>query len=135
MYRQGDQARIRKEGFSLLDMQRFLAARGLRADGFRLPLEKLVQARLPAVVLLRDRGYQHFVVVKGVRDGRVLLGDPAKGTRSLPLADFTAMWVGKLLFVIHGGHAQGARFNTPLTGALHRRHRWERRCPSRRCTT
>ena len=41
MYATGDQAKIHKEGFSLLDMQRFLATRGFRADGFKLPIEKL----------------------------------------------------------------------------------------------
>ncbi len=102
MYLRGDQKKIRKEGFSMLDMQRFLAARGLRADGFRLPLQKLVDAAVPAIVLVSDKGYHHFVVIKGVADGRVLLGDPSSGARAITRAAFEAIWVGKLLFVIHG---------------------------------
>ena len=102
MFRLGDQRKIRKEGFSMLDMKRFLASRGLRADGFRLPLQKLVDAGLPAIVLVSDKGYHHFVVVKGVADGRVLLGDPASGARAMTGAAFEAIWVGKLLFVVHG---------------------------------
>ena len=102
MYLHGDQAKIRKEGFSMLDMQRYLALRGLRADGFQLPLQKLVEAGLPAIVLVSDKGYSHFVVVKGVAGERVLLGDPASGARALTRAAFEAIWTSKLLFVIHG---------------------------------
>ena len=102
MYLHGDQRKIRKEGFSMLDMKRFLAARGLRADGFQLPLHKLVDAGLPAIVLVSDKGYHHFVVVKGVAGGRVLLGDPSSGARAMTREAFEAIWVSKLLFVIHG---------------------------------
>lgn len=102
MYLKGDQKKIRKEGFSMLDMQRYLAAGGFRADGFKLPLSKLVEARLPAIVLVSDKGYHHFVVIKGIAQDRVLMGDPSSGARALSLAAFDAIWVGKLLFVIHG---------------------------------
>ena len=111
MYLHGDRNKIRKEGFSLLDMQRFLAAQGYQADGFQLPLEKLLQAGLPALVLIAEKGYHHFVVVKGIRDGRVLLGDPSRGTRALSMADFASVWVGRLLFVIHGFGNRAVRFN------------------------
>lgn len=101
MYAHGDRAKIGKEGFSLLDIKRYLAANGFDADGFELPLDKLEQEHLPAIVLVDERGYHHFVVVKGLLDGRVLIGDPALGTRSLPRARFEAMWKNRLLFVIH----------------------------------
>lgn len=101
MFRTGDQKVIRKRGFSMLDMQRFLATRGFRADGFELPLEKLIDAKLPAIVLISEQGYNHFVVVKGLADGRILLGDPSRGTRSLALDHFKSVWQNKLLFVIH----------------------------------
>lgn len=108
MYLQGDQNKIRKEGFSMLDMQRFLATRGFQADGFTLPLERLAQARLPAIVLIAERGYHHFVVIKGAAGGRILLGDPSRGLRAMTLSAFEDIWVGKLLFVVHGfpGRAQ-----------------------------
>jgi predicted double-glycine peptidase len=101
MYRNGDQRKIRAEGFSLLDMRRYLESRGFVADGFELPLDKLLEERLPAIVLLNDRGYRHFVVVKGLRDGRVLLGDPARGTRAMSRRRFEALWDNRVLFVIH----------------------------------
>ena len=110
MWAQGDQARIRREGFSLLDMQRYLASRGFLADGFRLPLDKLVEAGLPAIVLVTENGYNHFVVIKGAAAGRILLGDPSRGTRAMPRERFEAAWPTRLLFVIHTAPAQ-PRFN------------------------
>ena len=112
MFRLGDQARIRVEGFSLLDMKRYLEARGFQADGFQQPLERLVAANIPAIVLINEGGYNHFVVIKGVREGRVLVGDPAGGTRTLPRAAFEAAWVNQLLFVISNRRHLSA-FNLP----------------------
>lgn len=110
MYAQGDRSKIQREGFSLLDMKRFLAGLGFEADGFEQPLGKLLEARVPAIVLINRNGYQHFVVVKGLQDQRVLLGDPSQGTRAVPLAEFESQWQSKLLFVIHNRMEQ-ARFN------------------------
>jgi predicted double-glycine peptidase len=112
MYLRGDQAKIRKEGFSLLDMQRYLAGAGYRADGFELPLQKLLDARMPAIVLVAEKGYQHFVVIKGGTAERILIGDPAGGTRAMPRERFDSIWRNKLLFVIHS-HAGLAAFNRP----------------------
>jgi predicted double-glycine peptidase len=41
-------------------------------------------------------------VIKGLQGQRVLLGDPAGGTRALPRQAFEAIWQNRLLFVIHG---------------------------------
>jgi len=112
MYALGDQKRIRKEGFSLRDMQRYLHSQGYKADGFELPLEKLEEEGLPAIVLLDDRGYRHFVVVKGLRNGRVLVGDPAKGTRAIPRERFERLWANRVLFVVHN-RRDLAQFNSP----------------------
>jgi predicted double-glycine peptidase len=110
MFRHGDQEKIRREGFSLLDMKRFLLARGFEADGFEQPLDKLAEARLPAIALINENGYMHFVVIKGLKGDRVLIGDPANGTRAVKRAVFEANWKGGLLFVIHN-QMNYARFN------------------------
>lgn len=129
MYRNGDQPKIRREGFSLLDMKRFLQAQGFEADGFEQPLDKLLEARLPAIVLINESGYLHFVVIKGLRGDRVLIGDPANGTRTVPRPAFEASWQSRLLFVIHN-RLESARFNlaadwrvapqAPLTAGVNR---------------
>jgi len=129
MYKNGDQAKIQREGFSLLDMKRFLKAHGFEADGFEQPLEKLVEARVPAIVLINENGYLHFVVVKGLHGERVLIGDPANGTRAVSRQAFNATWRNGLLFVVHN-RMESARFNlssdwraapqAPLTAGVNR---------------
>jgi predicted double-glycine peptidase len=110
MFIHGDQQKIRREGFSLLDMKRFLAARGFEADGFEVGLDKLEEAGIPAIALITDNGYHHFVVVKGLRAGRVLVGDPSRGTRTMPRRAFESLWTNGVLFVIHN-RTNEATFN------------------------
>lgn len=107
MWEAGDQAKIRREGFSLLDIKNYLAAHGFQSNGYAAPLEKLAQVRIPAIVLVQDHGYNHFVVIKGLAGDRVLLGDPAMGTRSVTKSEFSQMWRNRILFVIdnHRGDA------------------------------
>jgi predicted double-glycine peptidase len=112
MFSQGDQEKIRKEGFSLLDMKRYLEAHGFEADGFEAPLEKLASAGLPAIVLISEHGYNHFVVIKGIRDQRVLIGDPSGGTRALSRSAFEALWVNQIVFLI-SNRQDIAAFNRP----------------------
>jgi predicted double-glycine peptidase len=113
MFASGDGAKIRREGFSLLDMQRFLKNRGFTANGFQLPLDKLIEAKLPAIVLISDNGYQHFVVIKGFGDGRILLGDPSRGARLMARERFESIWANRILFVIHDAPARPA-FNADI---------------------
>jgi predicted double-glycine peptidase len=110
MFNAGDQPKIQRQGFSLLDIKRYLETNGYDADGFEADLDQLAEARTPALVLLRENGYNHFVVIKGVLDGRVLIGDPSAGTRILKRADFEAVWHERILFVIRS-HQNIAQFN------------------------
>lgn len=102
MWERGNQEKIQREGFSLLDIKEYLEANGYTANGYVAPLDKLVEVGVPAIVLIKDNGYNHFVVVKGMRGGKVLLGDPSAGSRIVPRADFEKMWMNGILFVITG---------------------------------
>lgn len=112
MYVRGDRTKIQREGFSLLDMKLYLERHGFRADGFEATLEQVVEFGAPGIVLVQDNGYRHFVVLKGVHDGRVLLGDPAIGARILKREDFERAWLNRIFFVIHS-HRDIAAFNVP----------------------
>lgn len=101
MFARGDQDKIRREGFSLLDMRNYLDTQGFVADGYEVPLAKLVETHIPAIALIDDGGYHHFVVIKGLNAGRVLVGDPSRGTRLIPREDFERLWTSRILFVIH----------------------------------
>lgn len=110
MYEAGDQAKIQQHGFSLLDIKRYLEANGFEADGFEASLDQLADAHVPAIILIRENGYNHFVVVKGLRGAKVLIGDPSSGTRVLERTELEAMWVERILFVIRS-HQNSAYFN------------------------
>lgn len=97
MFRAGDQAKIQQEGFSMLDMKRFLDSRGLHSDGFRMSLDQLIKIGVPAIVLVNTQGYRHFVVIRGLRNGNILLADPAIGSITVPRAHFERIWDGTVL--------------------------------------
>ncbi len=99
MYDVGDKEKIEKEGFSLLDMKVYLQTLGLKAEGFRAPLDKLNEVGIPAIALINNKGYLHFVLVRGVTEDKVLYADPAQGMKTLDRDKFEAMW-NKILFVI-----------------------------------
>lgn len=116
MYATGNQAQIRKEGFSLLDMKRYLDSLGYVADGVRVPLSTLIEIGVPAIALIADHGYRHFVVVKGANATEVILGDPAVGRRVMSRRAFRAARIGNLFFVIRND-LNAARFNLPADWA------------------
>ena len=100
MFANGDKEKIRKEGFSLLDMKNYLEVNEYKADGFRISLDSLAHSRIPAIVLVQIRGYKHFVLIKGIRGDEVVVGDPAFGVKIYARAKFEKVLAGDVFFVI-----------------------------------
>jgi predicted double-glycine peptidase len=100
MWATGDQKTIRKSGFSMLDMKSYLNAAGYRAEGFRLGVNQLSKLKQPGIALVNLKGYKHFVVVKGARGDRILVGDPMLGIGEYSKKDFAKIWNGILLAVV-----------------------------------
>jgi predicted double-glycine peptidase len=96
----------RREGFSLLDMNRYVRRLGYDGEAAgRLSFEDLV-ARAPAIVPVSLYGYSHFVVFRGVLGSNVLLADPAFGNRTLGAQRFIDAWIayeafGHVAFTVH----------------------------------
>lgn len=99
MFENGDQKKIRQLGFSMLDMKNYLADKGLKADGFKISMAKFAGYRVPGIALIDTNGYKHFVVIKGIDEEKVLLGDPALGVRVVSREDFDKQWAG-IVFVV-----------------------------------
>jgi len=110
MYAAGNQEKIRKVGFSLLDIKTYLATRGLAADGFRLSYEQLASFGRPGIAVVTAGTYRHFVVVKGVQPNRILIGDPAAGLRIYSKDDFLKIWNG-IFFAVHETPTISVAFN------------------------
>ncbi|WP_292979279.1 C39 family peptidase [Nitrosomonas sp.] len=102
MFKHGNQEKIKREGFSMLDMKLYLERRGYGSDGFKINLDQLYSTGSPAITIINHNGYMHFVIVKGVSKDKILLGDPAQGVKSVDRGDFEKMWGNRILFLIHG---------------------------------
>lgn len=97
MFEKGNKEQIQTAGFSMLDMKLYLDAKELRADGFGMTLDKFAKIGVPGITMIDTNGYKHFVVVKGIEGNRVLVADPALGTRVLPRKTFEQQWNGAVL--------------------------------------
>jgi hypothetical protein len=121
MWLRGDQAAIRRVGFSLLDMKRWLATRGLTGDGYKVTLDQIAKTGVPGIALIAVNNYRHFVVLKGVHGDEVLVGDPSAGITVMSRAKFEAAWNG-IYFVLSQDQPRAKqRFNRAAQWAAYPR--------------
>ena len=92
---------VEKNGFSMLDMKKFVETIGLRGRGFRVNVDALYKLQIPVMVLMDIDGYQHFVLVKHAENERIFIADPALGNRIVLESDFVKSWNG-LVFAVLG---------------------------------
>jgi predicted double-glycine peptidase len=94
-----------REGFSLLDMKRYVSTRGYTGIGYgNLEMDDLVSLA-PIIVAVSPFGYNHFVVFKGMIGDQVFLADPAFGNRTMSREKFEQMQInfpdiGRVGFII-----------------------------------
>ncbi|MES2868619.1 MAG: C39 family peptidase [Pseudomonadota bacterium] len=104
MLRSADQDLVRTQGFSMLDMKRYVESIGMRARGYRVPVESLESINIPVVVLLDIRGYKHFVVLQRAQKDWVHIGDPVLGHKRFSHEDFVKGWNGIVFAIIGPGY-------------------------------
>lgn len=101
MLAHGERDRIvARRGFSLLDMKRYLQTLGADATGYRAEIADLQGLTQPGIVPIDYAGFKHFVVLRGVRDGRVHLADPAMGHLVMSVHQFEQLWDRRTLFLV-----------------------------------
>lgn len=108
-----DQDLVRTQGFSMLDMKRYLESIGMRARGYRIAPQTLVTVKIPVVVLLEIRGYKHFVVMQRADSEWVYVGDPVLGNKRYSHNDFVKGWNGIVFAVLGEGYDKGNALLTP----------------------
>lgn len=99
-----DPALVRRKGFSLLDIKHYVETLGMQGMGYQVPPQMLPQVKVPTIVLLNIKGYEHFVVLKKVAGDQVYVADPALGNRTIPLKAFVQGWNGIIFAVIGKGY-------------------------------
>lgn len=102
-----------REGFSLLDLKRYVDQHGYKGIGLGdMDFEDLLKYA-PLMVPVNALGYNHFVIFRGVYGNRVILADPAWGNRTMTIEKFKRMWlnfgkpIGHVGFVVES--ADGRR--------------------------
>ena len=103
MLHRTDAARVKeRHGFSLLDMKHFAQARGYTAEGFSdMSIDELASQKSAVIVPIRLKGFDHFVVVKGITDGRIFLADPGFGNVTMKVDRFQKLWKNGIVFIVH----------------------------------
>ncbi len=92
---------IARRGFSLLDMKRYVTQLGGDAQGFRATVADLAQLKQPGIVPIDYAGFKHFVVLRGVRDGKVYIADPSAGHIVFSTEEFAGLWDRNTLFLLY----------------------------------
>ena len=99
---------IARRGFSLLDMKRYVASLGVQSNGFRAAVKDLLTLEHPAIVPIDYGGFKHFVVFRGVREGKAYIADPSAGHIVFGLDEFAKLWDRNTLFLIYPSQDQPA---------------------------
>ncbi|HEX2919435.1 MAG TPA: C39 family peptidase [Edaphobacter sp.] len=98
-----DAVKVRaRGGFSLLDLKRFAQARGYNAEGYAgMSLEELASQKTSVIVPIRLKGFDHFIVVHRIVNGRVIIADPGFGNLTMTVDRFQHLWKEGIVFVVH----------------------------------
>jgi uncharacterized protein len=98
-----DAGRVRSRGgFSLLDLKHFSEARGYHSEAFSgMTIEDLALEKTSVIVPIRVKGVDHFVVIKGIYAGHVIVGDPGFGNMTMRVDRFQKLWKNGIVFVVH----------------------------------
>lgn len=87
------------KGATLARLIEMAHALGMQARPLRLELDELAQLQMPCVL---HWNLNHFVVLKRVAAGKIVLHDPAIGERTLALAEVSRQFTGVALEVTPG---------------------------------
>lgn len=93
--------RIEVDGMSAGHLLQMARALGLKGQGVRRTLPGLIEAEpLPVIARITEphpeepgRLFQHWVVISGIAGERIMVRDPVRGNRRMPLYAFRAAWL------------------------------------------
>jgi ATP-binding cassette subfamily B protein RaxB len=102
---------VSRKGATLQALVAMAGALGLDGRGVKVELDQLDRLRLPAVL---HWDMNHFVVLKAVRRGRVVVHDPAVGERSIDAAALARHFTGVALELAPAADFRPERAERPV---------------------
>jgi len=95
--------RLEERGMNALHLMQMAKAAGYQGQGVRRGLAGLLEKEpLPVIAHITephpdqpDKKYEHWVVVSGIAGERVMVRDPVRGNRRMPLYAFRTAWIDK----------------------------------------
>ena len=89
-----------EKGLSMADLRRAAVKMGYQAQVGKVELNNLATSKVPLIVAIKAEGYDHFVVVRGIYEGRVYLADPIRGNIRVNVPLFRCQWQQKAVLVV-----------------------------------
>jgi predicted double-glycine peptidase len=105
-----------ENGLTLTDLRRVAVKMGYEAAIGSMQFEKLPESKIPLIVGITVKEYNHFVVYRGFDGYYVYLADPIRGNIRISANDFLAQWQrGLVLAVAKAGDDVDVPEDSPLT--------------------
>ena len=103
-----------ENGLTMTDMRLAAVKLGYVSTIGRLSYQELTQSKVPLVVGITVRDFDHFVVYRGSDDYYVYLADPIRGNLRIPAWEFVKQWQKNAVLVL-AKPGQGPREHSPLS--------------------
>lgn len=77
---------------SFEDMAQALQMLGFQAQGYSATFSQLKSLKIPVILYVKNRKYDHFTVLRGISQDTIWLADPSVGNQTLSRHQFLEMW-------------------------------------------
>jgi predicted double-glycine peptidase len=104
-----------ENGLSLTDLEKVALDSGYDAAKLKGTISDLAQSKVPVIVGITVRDYDHFVVVRGIVGPWVYLADPMRGNLRVGIGTFQQQWQQNAMLVVVKSGVTDLPTSSPLS--------------------
>ena len=104
-----------ENGLTMTDLRRVAVKLGYEAAIGTLEYDKLEESKVPLIVGISPKGFDHFVVYRGTDGFYVYLADPVRGNIRIPGYEFAQQWQKNMVLAVAKPGDDDPPSFTPLT--------------------